>query len=74
MAKKLRDYCTLSPDKALGKNWRVACAYHDEGYAEVKEIRKRADLEFRKRMEKYSWKPVATLYYYGVRIFGRLVV
>lgn len=72
--KKIRDYCTAVPDGHGAKHWGKACKIHDHAYYLIKETRKQADLEFYHNMTLYSWGWVAKLYYWGVRLFGRLFV
>lgn len=69
---KIRDYCTMSPDRFGKKDWSMACKQHDIVYSELYAIRLEGDRAFRKRMNKSSWIFVSTIYYYTVRIFGRI--
>ena len=63
--------CSFVPD---GKA-EDSCNYHDVGYKDVWVLRQNYDLEFLKNMLSDGvWKPKAYLYYYGVRILGRLFV
>lgn len=65
------DYCTGVPDGKASE----ACKEHDIFYGEVWEFRHEADKIFYENMIKDGVnKYKAKLYYYGVRIFGRLFV
>jgi len=63
------DYCTGVPDG----DWGQACEWHDSDYKTLWVWRKEADDRFRDRLKQYN-RYIAILYYYGVRIFGRLFV
>lgn len=71
MALGTKEGCSYVPD---GKA-KASCDAHDVNYKEIWVMRKQADDDFLIAMLLDDvWKPKAYIYYWGVRILGRLVV
>jgi hypothetical protein len=84
------DYCSDSPDNPLGFNFTLACARHDFGYRNYKEMgqfsanKSRIDSAFyadlKRKCATYNWavRPacysLAWTYYQAVSVFGSIVV
>jgi hypothetical protein len=84
------DYCSSSPDNPLGFNFTLACARHDFGYRNYKEMdqfsanKDRLDSAFyadlKRKCATYHWSvrpacySLAWTYYQAVRAFGSVAV
>ena len=67
----MKDYCSFSPDGWWGK----ACMKHDVSYEEIRAMRKVADIKFLGNLKALRVPLVLReIYYYAVRIFGRLAI
>lgn len=80
---KKKDYCSCSPEKLWGVKFNYACYLHDVQYGGKipnRKTRKQADQKLREVIiREFSKKGkiklgyiVGNIYYYAVRIFGRL--
>ena len=69
MKTKKNNYCSFVPDGT----WGNVCKDHDSNYAALRRGRKAADKLFFAGLYTHS-RLIAYVYYFGVRLFGRLFV
>ncbi|KAI9103020.1 hypothetical protein DFS34DRAFT_607192 [Phlyctochytrium arcticum] len=78
----LTDYCDKSPDQPFGFDFRPACARHDFGYDNFRNLnqhtanKERLDLAFYEDMKaicggSYTCKATAYIYYTAVKVAGK---
>lgn len=66
----MADYCTLWPDRALGKDWSACCKAHDEAYAGTG-VRWDADARLALCVASQTgWDGLAVVMFVGVATFG----
>jgi len=67
---RIKDYCTMAPDKLFGYDLSGCCAQHDKDYAEQTKTRLQADRDLLWCINRVAPAFVGYVYFWAVRLVG----